>query len=213
MAPPAHTGLPHAPFCAGALSHGALPRAPNPCAPRPGLFLPASAFKAVRRAAAAAFLSALEAHPYAEGLAGGPVLPAMLAEARAGAPRLLPCAAAAAPGAVAAAEAAASVGEAAAAAGDQEAAAAVAEAGGGRQQEGPLIRVMCRTPEQVVAALKVEWLGEVILDFLEVRTAWGAGWRLGGKRALGPGREKQTGAQSGTPACRALQQFGAPRTS
>lgn len=33
----------------------------------------------------------------------------------------------------------------------------------------PRLRVLCRTPEQVEAACQVEWLEEVILDFLEVK--------------------------------------------
>lgn len=34
---------------------------------------------------------------------------------------------------------------------------------------GPRLRVLCRTPEQVMAAIQVEWLEEIILDFLEVK--------------------------------------------
>lgn len=34
---------------------------------------------------------------------------------------------------------------------------------------GPRLRILCRTPQQVAAAVKVPWLEEVILDFLEVK--------------------------------------------
>lgn len=37
-----------------------------------------------------------------------------------------------------------------------------------QQQPGPTLRVLCRTPGQVEAALQLPWLDEVILDFLEV---------------------------------------------
>lgn len=32
-----------------------------------------------------------------------------------------------------------------------------------------MLRVLCRTPAQVSAALEVPWLQEVVLDFLEVQ--------------------------------------------
>ncbi|KAI8103042.1 hypothetical protein M9434_005830 [Picochlorum sp. BPE23] len=35
--------------------------------------------------------------------------------------------------------------------------------------KGPRLRILCRTPAQVDAALEVDWLEEVILDFLEVK--------------------------------------------
>ena len=38
-----------------------------------------------------------------------------------------------------------------------------------QKQVEPRIRVLCRTPEQVDAAIKVDWLEEIILDFLEVK--------------------------------------------
>lgn len=37
------------------------------------------------------------------------------------------------------------------------------------QTIAPTIRVLCRTPEQVSAAASVDWLEEIILDFLEVK--------------------------------------------
>lgn len=39
-----------------------------------------------------------------------------------------------------------------------------------------MLRVLCRTKAQVEAALQVPWLGEVVLDFLEVRWVCWACW-------------------------------------
>ena len=45
----------------------------------------------------------------------------------------------------------------------------------------PLLRVLCRTNAQVLAALELPWLQEVVLDFLEVRACRPCTWRwLGG---------------------------------
>ena len=38
----------------------------------------------------------------------------------------------------------------------------------GLLQSAPKLRVLCRTPEQVKAAIGIEWLQDIILDFLEV---------------------------------------------
>jgi len=38
-----------------------------------------------------------------------------------------------------------------------------------QNQVEPRIRLLCRTPEQVDAAIKVDWLEEILLDFLEVK--------------------------------------------
>jgi hypothetical protein len=38
----------------------------------------------------------------------------------------------------------------------------------GSSSSSPAIRVLCRSPAQVQAALAVPWLSEVIVDFLEV---------------------------------------------
>jgi hypothetical protein len=100
-----------------------------------GLFLPASAFKAVRRAAADQLLALRHSISFDEGMPQQPVLPHML--------------------------------EAAAAAAD--AAAADSPSSSSRQQNtsAPKLRVLCRTPGQVQAALQLPWLEEIILDFLE----------------------------------------------
>ena len=37
------------------------------------------------------------------------------------------------------------------------------------RHDGPRVRILCRTPDQVAAAIEVEWLEEIILDFLEVK--------------------------------------------
>ena len=141
------------------------------CLIHAGLFLPASAWKAVRRAAADQLLELQQQHSYADGLAQTPVLPHLLAAATATA--------------TAATTAAADV----ATAGDitqhthhptaggttstrRGSGAAAAQQGHQQQQQqqqhGPVLRVLCRTPEQVSAALEVPWLQEVIVDFLEV---------------------------------------------
>lgn len=39
----------------------------------------------------------------------------------------------------------------------------------GNKRSGLNVRVLCRTPEQVRAAVKIEWLDEIILDFLEAK--------------------------------------------
>ncbi|KAF8065609.1 LHT2 [Scenedesmus sp. PABB004] len=113
-----------------------------------GIFLPASAFKAVRRAAAEALLAARAAHGHDRDLAAGPVLPRMLA-------------AAGRPG---------GNGGGSSPSGGRSSAGGGAEAGGdgGGGGGGPQLRVLCRSPAQVDAALRVPWLGEVVLDFLEV---------------------------------------------
>jgi putative protease len=130
----------------------------------------------VRRAAAAAFLAALDAHPYAAGLAPGPVLPAMLREAAAGRGGRASSAAGAS-SAAAEEQAQEDAGRTA-----QAVAAAGGGSGGGDLGDSPLIRVLCRTPGQVAAALEVPWLEEVILDFLEVGP-FGGGLGAGVKKA------------------------------
>jgi len=114
----------------------------------------------VRRAVASAFLEQLDAHPYAEGLAEQPVLPLMLKEARA---------AAAAPAVpLTAVDADADlhpVDDRQQTEQQPKQRRSVATAAA----PPPSIRVLCRTPGQVEAALQVGWLREIILDFLEVR--------------------------------------------
>jgi hypothetical protein len=95
-----------------------------------GLFLPASAFKAVRRAAADQLLALRHSISFDQGMPQQPVLPHML-------------------------EAAA------------DAAAAETPSSSRQQQIAPKLRVLCRTPGQVQAALQLPWLDEIILDFLE----------------------------------------------
>jgi hypothetical protein len=134
----------------GVVSAPPCPSPPHPPAfltPHTGLFLPASAWKAVRRAAADQLLTLQQQHPYADGLAQGPVLP-----------HLLPAAAAAADPAS-----------------EQQTPTSVSNSrskNAGQQQQqqatGPVLRVLCRSPGQVSAALAIPWLQEVILDFLEV---------------------------------------------
>jgi hypothetical protein len=98
-----------------------------------GLFLPASAFKAVRRAAAEQLLALRHSISFDQGMPQQPVLPHML-------------------------EAAA----------DAAAADTPSSSSSSRQQQiAPKLRVLCRTPGQVQAALQLAWLDEIILDFLE----------------------------------------------
>lgn len=131
----------------------------------------------MRRAAASAFLDELGRHPYADGLADYPVLPEMLAEARDDgsatrgfhtetAQQLLQKGGGMGRGGGEGRREGAATQE-AMTNGDDEA--------GDESSRGVLIRVLCRTPGQVEAALKVQWLEEVILDFLEVRRRGGGG--------------------------------------
>jgi hypothetical protein len=171
-------------LCSNTLCHAATPALYNH--PTPGLFLPASAFKAVRRAAADQLLALQQQHTYADGLAQDTVLPELLSAA---------AAAAAAPQAAdAAAEdpaqqvsAAASSSSSAAAASSSSSADSRSDPQRGVDAAAPEIRVLCRTPEQVSAALAVPWLQEVVLDFLEVHglkeavaAVRGAGKQVGG---------------------------------
>ncbi|EFJ50364.1 hypothetical protein VOLCADRAFT_116887 [Volvox carteri f. nagariensis] len=158
-----------------------------------GLFMPASEIKSVRRQAVEALLAARRQHPRADGLAEAPVLPDMLATARAAAPppqvlRLLSdlsCSATAAATTTTkrTVTAAATAAAAAADAGVEEgydngnddvswtASGGGAAAAAGSRGGAPdvCIRVLCRTREQVDAALQVQWLREVVVDFLEVQ--------------------------------------------
>ena len=122
--------------------------------PPAGLFLPASAWKAVRRAAADQLLELQQQHTYADGLANTPVLPQLLA---------------------AAAEPHSSNNSqpnttlrSSSRSSDQGAHQKQVGGSGVQQGTGPRLRVLCRTPDQVSAALAVPWLDEVIVDFLEV---------------------------------------------
>lgn len=92
----------------------------------------ASEIKSVRRAAAEALLEARRRHTKAEGLADLPVLPAMLSE-------------------IAARSTHSST------AGCDDGSRAL----GGRGNPAPSLRVLCRSPAQVAAALEVPWLTEV----------------------------------------------------
>jgi hypothetical protein len=121
-----------------AIRPGAHPQQHHPA----GLFLPASELKAVRRAAVEALLLARAGPPAsAAGLAADTVLPSMLA------------AAAARP---------------AGSAHDGDADTASSSGAGAAPVDEPLLRVLCRSPAQVAAALELPWVSEVILDFLEV---------------------------------------------
>lgn len=158
----------------GAHAHSVLPLPPlcrttTYTPTHTGLFLPASAFKAVRRAAADQLLALQQQHTYADSLAQTSVLP-----------ELLSAAAAVTAGAAAAPQAAAADGPpqqtpAAASSSSSSSADSGSMAGSSRSEPpqkvvgaAPEIRVLCRTPEQVSAALAVPWLWEVVLDFLEV---------------------------------------------
>ncbi|KAG2432764.1 hypothetical protein HYH02_012897 [Chlamydomonas schloesseri] len=154
-----------------------------------GLFLPASELKAVRRRAVEALLGARAAAALrtAAGMAPGPVLPGLLAAAAAEpAPpqalalvRALACTGPVEPSGAARPEAAAAPAEeveeeerrvaSGAAAGPSGVQAAGASGGGGGGGGGVCIRVLCRSRAQVDAALKVPWLREVVVDFLEVQ--------------------------------------------
>lgn len=144
----------------------------HPCAGQQpthtGLFLPASAFKAVRRAAADQLLALQQQHTYADGLAPTPVLPELLSAAAATAGA---AAAAAAPQAAAADGSALRTPAAATSSSSADSSSVAGSRSGEPQRVGaaPEIRVLCRTPEQVSAALAVPWLKEVVLDFLEVQ--------------------------------------------
>ncbi|GFR48190.1 hypothetical protein Agub_g10043 [Astrephomene gubernaculifera] len=167
-----------------------------------GLFLPASELKSVRRQAVEALLAARSRHPRAQGLAEAPVLPGLLTAARAVPPpsealRMLTgmsCTRLEGGGGGSAADevdvervasgaAAGPSGRAAAAA----AAAATAASGhrSGRAAaaaDDVCLRVLCRSREQVAAAVQVPWLREVVLDFLE---AMGLKEAVGAVRASG----------------------------
>ncbi|GLC64650.1 Peptidase U32 [Pleodorina starrii] len=162
-----------------------------------GLFIPASELKAVRRQAVEALLAARRQYDSrrADGLAEGPVLPNLLAAARAApapAPvlRLLSDLSSTTTAAEAMTEEAAGDGGAvhdggqdrvasgAAAGPSGRGGGTAAAAGGGKRGGGGggsaaaggdvCIRVLCRSREQVDAALAVPWLREVVVDFLEV---------------------------------------------
>ncbi|KAG2496534.1 hypothetical protein HYH03_005358 [Edaphochlamys debaryana] len=128
-----------------------------------GLFLPAGEIKAVRRAAVESLLAARARHRRDEGLAPERVLPGLLAEARSQP---------APPSALALLEALSVTGTDAARGpdGQEEAGSSAARAGRERPavERGVCLRVLCRSREQVDAALKVPWLKEVVVDFLEV---------------------------------------------
>jgi collagenase-like PrtC family protease len=129
------------------------------------LFLPAGEIKRARQAAASALAAAIAAataaHARDDGLASEAVLAPMLAEARA-----------------ALASSAADA--------DADADVADADVSDAAQPRAPRIRVLCRTPAQVRAALRVPWLAEVTLDFLEVQglAAEVAAVRAAGRRAV-----------------------------
>jgi hypothetical protein len=151
------------------------------CLIHAGLFLPASAWKAVRRAAADQLLELQQQHSYADGLAQTPVLPHLLAAATATATAATTAAAdVATAGDIAqhthhpssTTSTTSSAGGTTSTRRGSEAAAAQQghqqQHQQQQQQHGPVLRVLCRTPEQVSAALEVPWLQEVIVDFLEV---------------------------------------------
>jgi hypothetical protein len=104
-----------------------------------GLFLPASAFKAVRRAAAEQLLALRHSISFDQGMPQQPVLPDMLAAASSSA-----------------------AGAAAPSSSNHH-----SQQQQQQQQPAPKLRVLCRTPSQVQAALQLPWLDEIILDFLE----------------------------------------------
>ncbi len=184
-----------------------------------GLFLPASELKAVRRQAVEALLAARSDHPRAAGLAEAPVLPELLAAAvqEPAPPQALQlisdmsCTTTSPdhpPAAAAAGDADAqgyeydrvSTGAAAGPSGRQAGSGAgvVKRAGGGGGGLGAAagadvcIRVMCRSREQVDAALRVPWLREVVVDFLEV---------LGLKEAVAAVSEYPGGGKGSGSAC------------
>ncbi|GIL91501.1 hypothetical protein Vretimale_18788 [Volvox reticuliferus] len=141
--------------------------------PTTGLFMPASEIKAVRRQAVESLLAARQQHPRADGLAEAPVLPGLLAAA----------AAASAPSQVlrmlsdmscTSSTATAAVGnrDRQGSGADTEPSGRVTVAGGEKRGSSSTpdvcLRVLCRSREQVDAALQVPWLREVIVDFLEV---------------------------------------------
>eukprot|EP00798_Chlamydomonas_sp_ICE-L_P014799 gene14799-20854_t len=105
-----------------------------------GLFLPSSELKAVRREAADSMLALRRDHRCADGLAEEPVLPRLMAAATQSA----------------SSSAASSTGR-----------KPVRKAAEARHLAS--LRVLCRSKEQVEAACTVEWLGEIVLDFLEVQ--------------------------------------------
>jgi hypothetical protein len=147
------------------------------------LFLPASALKAVRRAAAEQLLQLQQQHGIDAGLAATPILPGLLAEAQG----RKPTAAAAAAGVVDAGEQRAASGASASTSGRSS----DSSSSSSRQMPSssaaePVLRVLCRTPQQVEAALRVPWLTEIILDFLEVHGLKEAvaAVQAGGKRAV-----------------------------
>jgi hypothetical protein len=109
----------------------------------------------VRRAAAEQLLQRRLAHSIAGGLASAPLLPDMLAAAAAA---VRPAAAAAASRDAAAPLAAAT----------SDSSSSSSSSSSSRVSAAPAIRVLCRTPAQVQAALAVPWLDQVVLDFLEV---------------------------------------------
>lgn len=121
-----------------------------------GLFLPASELKAARRAAADALIDARRRHPYAESLAAESVVQQLVTE----------------PFTPAATAAATAGGKGWAAAATAPPVPAAAAAAGGKSAPSalppPRLRLLCRSRAQVDAALRVPWLDELVLDFLEV---------------------------------------------
>lgn len=130
-----------------------------------GLFLPASAFKSVRRAAADQLLALRQQHHYAQDLAQHQVLPQLLSEAAA--------AAAVKPSTVSANDTSmpnsTHVGRVDQYHTSQQQRHNTNKPSSNiRTTRSPQLRVLCRAPGQVQAALEVPWLEEVIVDFLEV---------------------------------------------
>eukprot|EP00878_Enallax_costatus_P036252 GHUV01040652.1.p1 GENE.GHUV01040652.1~~GHUV01040652.1.p1 ORF type:complete len:219 (+),score=71.18 GHUV01040652.1:243-899(+) len=115
-----------------------------------GLFLPASAFKSVRRAAADQLLALRQQHSYAQDMAQHSVLPELLTAAAAATTNSITSASNSSTG--------------------QQSTKQKIQRRSIQEQSvtGHKLRVLCRTPGQVQAALKVPWLEEVIVDFLEV---------------------------------------------
>jgi hypothetical protein len=129
------------------------------------MFLPASAFKSVRRAAADELLRLRAQHSIADGMAEQLVLPQLLPG---------PSSSAADPPAQQQGSST-PAGSGSAGRGTPSSAEPASRAGVGSSGEldaaaAPAqLRVLCRTHAQVLAAVQVPWLAEVIVDFLEVR--------------------------------------------
>ena len=143
-----------------------------------GLFMPTKAIKATRRAAVEELLRARRDHGRAEGMRAAPVLPQLLEMTKLDIAR--------AEGALLADDSPELAKPAALDTSDGETSGETLVAEEVSQQQKVKFSVLCRTPAQVAAAVAIEDLSEVAVDFLEVHGLQNAvnSIRAAGKRVV-----------------------------